>query len=113
MRVALLMLLAPLMLTGCVVSNVERESLPTGVTLLDSDQGVCDGPLQIEDNPNLIVEESEDITFVVDDEDDIDWQCLTDSYPRDGEADCPDGTSYVRVSREEDEAEFTLECFGA
>jgi hypothetical protein len=111
MRTALAGLLLPLFLAGCVVTS-ERDTLPTGVTMLGSDAGYCDGPIEIDADPDVTVDEGESITLAVDD-DEIDWQCLAGSPQAGGELECPDGTSYVRITRQEDEEEFTLECFGS
>jgi hypothetical protein len=108
----MLSILLPLFLAGCVVTS-EREGLPTGVTLLGSERGYCDGPLEIEGDPDVVVDEGESTTVAVDDDDDIGWECMAGDSEREGEFDCPDGTSYIRITREDDEDEFDLECFGA
>lgn len=110
---ALCALLLPFVLAGCVVESLERDSLPTGVTLLDSDDGHCDGVLEIEGSPDLTVDAGEETVIAVDDGDDIEWECLADYEEEDGEFDCPVGTSYIRVWRDEDDPEFTMECYGA
>lgn len=112
MRVAMSLVLLALVQGGCVMSPVETDGLPTGVTLLGSDEGECDGPLQIEGDPDRVIEESEDATFAVNGEDDLEWECVADSFVDEGELDCPDDTSYVRVLREEDDDEFAVECYG-
>lgn len=112
MRIAIWLLL-PLFLAGCVVTTSEREGLPTGVTLLESDEGSCDGPIEIEGDPDVLIDEGESTTIAVTDDDDIDWECMAGSSPDEGEFDCPDGTSYIRITRDEDDSEFTLECYGA
>jgi hypothetical protein len=99
-----------LLMAGCVVT-AERDGLPTGVTLLGSEDGYCDGPIEIEADPDLVVEGGESTTVAVEDGE-VDWQCLVGDTPDEGEFDCPEGTDYVRISRDEGEAEFRLECFG-
>ncbi len=100
--------------TGCVSDNVEREGLPTGATLLDSDEASCDGIVELEGNSDVAVGEGESKTFAIDDEDDMDWQCVSDSsVQKGGDLDCPDGTDYVRITRNEDEDDFRIECYGS
>jgi hypothetical protein len=104
--------LLALLLAGCVITS-EREGLPTGATLLGSEDGYCDGPVEIEGDPDVVVDEGESTTVAVEDGD-VDWQCIAADATSDaGEFDCPDGTDYVRISRDEDESDFTLECFGS
>lgn len=98
---------------GCAVSGGETDRLPTGVTLLDSSEGECAGPLEFDGEPGVIVDEGEDATIRVSDEDDVAWRCLAGSGREFGVLACPAETRYVRVTREADEADFTLECFGA
>lgn len=112
MRGTMLCLLM-LWMAGCVVATSEREQLPTGVTLLGSDEADCDGPIQIEGDPDVQVDPGETTVVVVDDDDDIDWQCMAEAIPDAGELDCPAGTSYVRITREQDESDFTMECYGS
>ena len=105
-------LLFPFVLAGCVVESMERDGLPTGVTLLDSDEGQCDGALEIDGDPDLSIDEGEETVVAMDDGEELEWECLGE-YDRDeGEFECPAGTSYVRVFRDEDDPEFTLECYG-
>jgi hypothetical protein len=101
-----------LLLGGCVVTTTEREGLPNGVTLLDSDQGLCSGTVEIDGHPDVRIDEGEQSVLAVDDDEDIEWQCITDLDSDEGEFECPDGTEYIRVSRDEDDSEFTLECYG-
>jgi hypothetical protein len=103
----------PPLAAGCVVVDESREDeLPTGVTLLETEQGACSGALEFEGDSDVIFEVGEGGTFRVED-DDIEWRCLSDSSRSSGETECPDDTSYVRITRDEDDAEFTLECYGA
>jgi hypothetical protein len=111
MRIATFSLLLPLLLAGCVVTS-ERDGLPTGVTMLGSDAGYCDGPIEIDADPDVVVDDGESTTIAVDD-DEIDWECTAGSPRAGGELECPDGTTHVRITREEGDEEFTLECFGA
>lgn len=105
-------LLMALLLGGCVVNTAERDGLPTGVTLLDSDEGYCDGPIEFDSDPDVVIEPGETTTLALGDGDDVEWTCLSDMRDHDT-FDCPDGTSYVRITREEDAEEFALECYGS
>jgi hypothetical protein len=111
MRSAICVLLLAF-LAGCVVT-AERDGLPTGVTLLDSEDAYCDGPIEIDADPDVVIDQGESATVALDDDDNVDWECQEGSDSDDGEFDCPDGTSYVRITREEDDADFTVECFGS
>ncbi len=111
-RGLLMALLLPALAAGCiVVDKRQTDELPTGVTLLESNQGVCDGPIEFEGEPGIVVDEGEDVTIQVADED-IEWRCLSGTPDR-AEVSCPDETGYIRVTRDEDDSEFTVECFGA
>lgn len=112
-RVLLTALLLPALAAGCiVVDKRQTDELPTGVTLLESNQGVCSGPIEFEGEPDIVVDEGEDATLQVAD-DDIQWRCLSGTYPDQGEVSCPERTGYVRITRDEGDSEFTLECFGS
>jgi len=111
MRIATASLLLPVFLLGCA-TTAERESLPTGVTLLGSDAGYCDGPIEVETDPDATVDLGQSVTLEVDDES-LDWRCMAGSPRAGGSLECPAGTSYVRITREADDEEFSLECFGS
>ena len=110
MRIATASLLLPVFLLGCAMT-AERESLPTGVTLLGSDAGYCDGPIEIDIDPEATLDQGESVTLAVDDET-LDWRCTAGSPRAGGSLECPAGTSYVRITRDVDDEEFSLECFG-
>lgn len=109
----LIFCLLAMLVAGCVVTTPERDELPTGVTLLGSDDVYCPGAMAIEGDPDVVVDEGESSVFAVNGDDDVDWHCLSEVKPDSGDMDCPDGTDYVRVSRDGDEPEFTLECYGS
>lgn len=103
-------LLVPWLLAGCVVSP-ERDALPTGVTLLGSGSGECDGAIEVGTDPEVIVASGESTTLAVDAVD-LDWACEAGAPQAGGNFSCPDGTTHLRVTRDQGEEEFTLECFG-
>lgn len=111
---SLAILLLPIMASGCVVVDDRRtDEMPNGVTLLETEKAECYGPLEFQGDPDVVVGDGEDATFEVVDADDIDWQCLADGGREEGELNCPDDTRYVRVTRGEEDDDFTMECFGA
>jgi hypothetical protein len=96
--------------------------LPTGVTLLESDRTECEGTVTIDEasvasarRSDLVIQPGENATFEVDaDQDDleIDWVCVGASDTERETVECPDETSYVRVTRAAAGDEFLFECFG-
>ncbi|HEX7036326.1 MAG TPA: hypothetical protein VF210_11155 [Pseudomonadales bacterium] len=112
MRMPMYLLLPLLALGGCVINTAEREGLPTGVTLLETEEGYCDGPIEIDADPDVMIESGESTTIALDDGDGLDWACVGDSRDYD-ELDCPEGSAYVRITREEDAEEFSFECYGS
>ncbi len=108
-RLSTILILATLFATGC--ATTPRETLPTGATLLGSDDGSCDGPIEIEGRPDVKVGQGKTVTLAVQGDEDKDWRCLSDSDHH-GEITCPDGTDYVRIIREEGKEGFRLECYG-
>jgi hypothetical protein len=102
-----------LLLAGCAMLPAERERLPTGVKLLHSNEGRCSGTMEIEANPALRVDEGEQTVLAVGDEADVEWRCFSSLHSYSGEFACPYGTSHIRISRDKDDDDFLLECYGA
>lgn len=109
MRIISLLFLS-LFLAACTMGTIERDRLPEGVTLLKSMTENCGSTLYIEDA--VAVETGESSVFELEEYRDIDWECLEDPAADKVRFRCPAGTDYLRVIRQEDEDEFTVECFG-
>jgi hypothetical protein len=121
-----LALLAPVaFLVGCAVTTESDEDsraarLPTGVTLLESDQNECNGVVRIDEDSvegsrrsDLVIQQGQNATFEVDEEDDeIGWSCVGESDADEDTIDCPDDTSHVRITRATTGDDFLLECYG-
>ena len=126
LSIALALFTPMALLAGCttlsssVGPSAMNARLPTGVTLLDSDQNECGGIVQVEDesrspDAELVIRRGQNATFDFDDEeeDDIEWSCIGESARSDSdEIDCPTGTSHVRITRPSEGEEFLLECYG-
>ena len=114
--------------TGCATTTSTDEDaraarLPTGVTLLESDRNECEGAVAIDESglanarrSDLVIQAGENATFEVeaDDEDDveIEWTCVGAADADSESVECPDSTSYVRITRASTGDEFLLECYG-
>ena len=112
---------------GCVTTATDDNDgrsvrLPTGVTLLDSDRQECAGAVAIDESAlgstrrsDLVIERGQNATFEVDadaDEDvEIEWTCVGAADTDREAVECPDETSYVRITRGADN-DFVLECYG-
>jgi hypothetical protein len=112
---------------GCVTTATDDNDgrsvrLPTGVTLLDSDRQECAGAVAIDESAlgstrrsDLVIERGQNATFEVDadaDEDvEIEWTCVGAADTDREAVECPDETSYVRITRGADD-DFVLECYG-
>jgi hypothetical protein len=122
-----LVLVAPVaFLAGCALTTTGPDEdsraarLPTGVTLLESDQNECDGVVQIDEDSvqsarrsDLVIQQGQNATFEVDDdEDEIGWSCVGESDADEDTIDCPDATSHVRITRASTGDDFLLECYG-
>jgi hypothetical protein len=121
-----LSLVAPMALVaGCALTTTTDEDsraarLPTGVTLLESDQNECDGLVQIDEDSvggsrrsDLVIQQGQNATFEVDEqEDEIGWSCVGESDSDEDTVDCPDNTSHVRITRASTGDDFLLECYG-
>jgi hypothetical protein len=112
---------------GCVIAtsgdDARNARLPIGVTLLDSDRGVCAGTVAIDDSSiataqtsALVIQRGQNATFPVDadydDDVEVDWTCVGSASTVEHSAECPDDTSHVRVTRDLTGSEFLLECYG-
>ena len=98
----------------------------SGLTLLESGEAECDGIVQV-DSANLegdgeglgggfVVEAGQNAVFEFEEaaNEDIDWACVGDDGRSDvANAECPDGTSHVRVTRARTGGEVLFECYGA
>ena len=122
-------LLALSLLTGCAATTpglgdqAGNTSLPSGLTLLDSDEGECDATVQvggdtIEDDGDglqaeLFVEPGENATFQLEDEyEEIEWACVGGDSPEVESMRCPSGATHVRITRATDGGELLFECYG-
>ena len=113
---------------GCAyTSDTDREDsrsvrLPTGVTLLDSNREECAGSVAIDDSviasarrEDLVIQRGQNATFkldtTADDDVEIDWTCVGTASTERETIECPDDTSWVRITRAEGN-DFLLECYG-
>lgn len=114
------------LLAGCASTSGLGERaggtrLPTGVTLLRSDQEQCSGVVQVYDEkgsnrkerPELVVRRGENATFVVKDEDELEWTCVGESSTDSEDVNCPNDTSHVRVTRAATGGDLLFECYGS
>ncbi len=108
-------------MAGCTTARVGTEpsaaELPTGLTLLDSGRGVCNGAVEIgrqsvrNGSSDLVVREGQNATFQAT-ANDVQWSCLNGVAAQRHRADCPAATTYVRITRGAAEDNFLIECFG-
>ena len=113
---------------GCVYTSetgtqdARTARLPTGVTLLDSNRDECAGSVAIDDSviasarqEDLVIQRGQNATFkldtTVDDDVEIDWTCVGTASAERETIECPDDTSWVRVTRATGD-DFLLECYG-
>ena len=98
-------------------------TLPSGLTLLDSDESSCDGTVQvasemIEDGDRglrdqYFVEPGENAAFELAERyDEIEWACVGQGSPDVDSMRCPRGTSHVRITRATTGGELLFECYG-
>ena len=112
---------------GCATTTTDEDArtarLPTGVTLLDSDRSQCEGSVAIDEaavagsrRADLVIQRGQNAVFELDtdaDEDvEVDWTCVGSANTERNTLECPDDTSYVRVTRASTGDEFLLECYG-
>jgi hypothetical protein len=112
-----------LQLTGCTLAsvgeNADAARLPTGVTLLKSNDEKCAGTVQLDDEsrsgrsggPALLVREGENATLRVND-DIAGWTCVGDSSAQRESIECPQDTTHLRITRSAIGEDFLLECYG-
>jgi hypothetical protein len=122
-------LLALSLLAGCAATTpglghqAGTTSLPSGLTLLDSDDGECDGTVQvggdtIEDDGDglqaeLFVDPGENATFELEEDyEEIEWACVGGDSPEVASMRCPSGATHVRITRATDGGELLFECYG-
>jgi hypothetical protein len=138
-------LLLTVLLGGCAAVNTPglgeeagNATLPSGARLLDSEQGECDGMVQVDPDTlegegeslddmddgddmddvdsEFFVESGQNATFELDEDgdDDVGWTCIGEDGDSDSHTmNCPDGTDYVRVTRADDGDDVLLECFSS
>ncbi|HEX2138992.1 MAG TPA: hypothetical protein VHG33_04690 [Woeseiaceae bacterium] len=122
--------LAAALIAGCATTTPGlgdesgNATLPSGVTLLDSDEDECDGTLQVSEDgidgegdgmgDAFVVEAGENATFQLDgDDEEIEWACVDEDGDADEESmDCPSGATHVRVTRANSGGELLVECYG-
>jgi hypothetical protein len=96
--------------------------LPTGVTLLDSNREDCAGSVAIDDSviasarrEDLVIARGQNATFELNtkgnDDVEIDWTCVGSSKTAREKIECPEDTSWVRITRAAGD-DFLLECYG-
>lgn len=123
-------LLVPLyLLAACAATTpglgdeAGSTALPSGLTLLDSDESRCDGTVQvasemIEDGDRglrdqYFVEPGENATFALAERyDEVEWACVGQGSPDVDSMRCPRGTSHVRITRATTGGEMLFECYG-
>lgn len=117
--------LAPIvLLAGCASTSGLGERaggarLPTGVTLLRSEQERCTGAVRVIDesrssrNGEIVVRQGENATLAIDDEDEVEWSCGSESSQDSDRVDCPNETSHVRVTRAASGSDVLFECYGS
>ena len=114
--------------SGCAVTtstddDARSARLPTGVTLLDSDRNECAGSVAIDEGSiasarrsDLVIQRGQNAVFEIDADDnddvEIEWTCVGASNTDRDTVECPDETSYVRITRASTGNEFLLECYG-
>ena len=116
--------------SGCAVTTTTDEDarsarLPTGVTLLDSNRNQCAGSVAIDERSigserrsDLVIQRGQNAVFEIDTDSDIDddvdigWTCVGAADADRETTECPDETSYVRITRASTGNEFLLECYG-
>lgn len=124
-------LVALSLLAGCAATTpglgdeAGNTSLPSGLTLLDSDESECDGTVQVGDEmieddgeglqSELFVEPGENATFELEEGyDEIEWACVGGDSSE-SEVDsmrCPSGATHVRITRATAGGDLLFECYG-
>jgi hypothetical protein len=110
-----------MVLSGCAVSRsgseVDDARLPTGVTLLESEQEECRGVVEIDQDSvrgrdGLVVRQGQNATFEIADDEEIEWTCIGESSSERDTMECPDDASHVRITRGSTGDDFMVECYG-
>jgi len=102
--------------------DARSARLPTGVTLLDSNREDCAGSVAIDDSviasarrEDLVIQRGQSATVELDakadDDVEIDWTCVGTAKTEREKIECPEDTSWVRVTRAAGD-DFLLECYG-
>jgi hypothetical protein len=97
--------------------------LPSGLTLLDSDEGECNGTVQVGDETiegegeglqaEFFVEPGENATFELEGGyDEVEWACVGGDSPEVETMRCPRGATHVRITRASAGGELLFECYG-
>jgi hypothetical protein len=117
------------LLAGCAATTpglgdeAGSTSLPSGMALLDSDEGECDGTVHvgeamIEDEgegleASSFVEPGEDATFELEAGiEEVEWACVGGDSPEVESMRCPRGATHVRITRAVAGGELLFECYG-
>jgi hypothetical protein len=117
------------LLAGCATttSGLGEEAgtatLPSGLTLLESDDGECDGTVQVSEGviedesegleAEFFVEPGENATFELDERyDEVEWACIGSGSSDVDSMRCPRGTGYLRITRATSGGELLFECYG-
>ena len=118
MRKMLYIGLALLPLAGCAVSTTDTTGarLPTGVTLLESDRNTCAGVVHVDTHSvsstrEIVVRPGQNAAFRVGGEQ-IQWTCIGEANANDDQLQCPERTTYVRITRPAAGQDFLVECYG-
>jgi hypothetical protein len=110
-------------LTACSLATVGENAgaarLPTGVTLLGSNEEECAGIVQIDERsrsgssrrPLIAVHAGENATFRLD-APTVQWTCVIETSARGDTLECPRGSSHVRITRSSAQEDFLFECYG-
>jgi hypothetical protein len=113
--------LSLLTIAGCATSSTGTDPtgarLPTGVTLLESDRDSCSGVVHVDESSvssarEVVVRPGQNASFKVD-TDEIEWTCIGEADADAERLQCPDRTTYVRISRPAAGQEFLVECYGS
>jgi hypothetical protein len=124
------MALSVALIAGCMTTSTGlgeeagNAVLPDNASLLDSDEGECDGALQVSEagidgegdglGDAFSVDAGENAVFELDGEDEeIEWACVEEDGDSDEESmDCPSGATHVRITRATSGGELLVECYG-
>jgi hypothetical protein len=107
--------------SGGRTDSARYARLPTGLTLLDTENGRCAGSVQIREERDgrtreqeLLLKPGENATFAIDvsDGDELEWSCIGAARSESEDVDCPDATSHVRIMRRAEGDALSLECYG-